>query len=274
MTMTRKPPVKLIVDPECYVTPAMAVEMLKANVHNRRLSERLVGIYADSMKAGEWRLNGEPIIFDKNGVLQSGQHRLEACIAAQTGFWTVVIRGAEPESLYSLDSGRRRSFTDVLVLQGYKDAANVASAVVYVWRWQVGALDRPSESATHTHLLKVLEETPEILDSIPYGRAAAKVLGQGFTSGLMAALHWGFTQIDPEDAEAFFALIRSDGANLPADHPVFALLKWARRAAVDDKNPTTTHCAALVIKTWNAYRQHRTVRSLAFRGSEAFPEAE
>jgi hypothetical protein len=264
-----RPPVNLDIQ-VVYVTPDMALEWLQKNTHNRRLSERLVGVYAEAIKNAEWRLNGEPIIFDKKNVLQSGQHRLMAIVEAMTPIWTVVVRGAEPDNVYSLDSGRKRRMADVLYLRGEKNVNVLASALSWLWRWKAGAMDRLGETATNTHLLKLLDETPEIRESIAWGDRWKSTLH--FSSGLVAAIHWGLSQVDEEDTETFFNRVW-EGTNLERHDPAFRLREWALNRRADAARPSQVVVAAIIIKAWNAFRDHREVKVLHFRGGETFPEA-
>lgn len=262
-----RPPVQLELSVE-FITPQMAEEWLEHNTHNRRSSDRLVVVYAQSIDNDEWRLNGEPIIFDKKGRLQSGQHRLQAVVLAGKGIWSVVVRGAEPESIYSLDSGRRRRMTDVLTLRGEKDTANLGAAITWWWRYTVGAMDR-NESATTTHLLKVLDETPSIRESLAQGRRIHQALG--FSCGLMTALYMAFSEKDQEDADFFVEQLVTQ-ANLDVSDPAYALVRWARNARQDTRRPSQVVVAAVTVKAWNAFREHRVIRSLTFKGNEEFPE--
>lgn len=80
------------------ITPATAKEYLKANTKNPRgtkLNMARVRQYAHDMANGLWELNGEAIVFDKNGVLKNGAHRLAAIIMANVTVETVVIRGVD-----------------------------------------------------------------------------------------------------------------------------------------------------------------------------------
>lgn len=267
-----RPPINLQLSVE-FITPEMAIEMLEKNTKNRKKSDSLIFKYAIAMAEDEWRLNGEPIIFDKKGVLQSGQHRLYACIEAETGFWTVVVRGAEPDALYTLDTGRKRSLADALRLRGYKDVGALGVAITWVWRYQVGAMDRAGETATTSHYLKVLDQHPEITDMLPVGRQVQRVLG--FSTGILTALHWVFSQVDNDDAKAFWEGLIEYGAGNPtlqAGDPRLILHRWAMRSKLDARRPSQTTVAAVVVKAWNAWREHREVKSLSFRGSEEFPE--
>lgn len=264
-----RPPVNLNITVE-YITPEIALEWLENNRHNRRISERLIDKYAASMKNDEWKLNGETIIFDKKGVLQSGQHRLLASIEAMTGFWCVVVRGADSASLYSLDSGRSRRMTDVLHLKGEKDVMVLSSALSWYWRWENQAMDRLGETATHTHLLELLDANPEIRDSMPWARRIKASLD--FSPGLITALHYGLRLIDDDDCESWFLKIH-EGISLTAKEPAYALRRWAIKAAHEQRRPSQVNIAGIFVKAWNAYREHREVTSLVFKGNEVFPEA-
>jgi hypothetical protein len=251
------------------VTPEIALLWLEKNIHNRKLSERLVAVYAETMTAGEWRLNGEPIIFDKNGALQSGQHRLHAVVLSGVTIRSVVVRGADPTSVYSLDSGRKRRIADVLHLRGEVDVNHLGAALVWLWRWQNDAMDMPGESATNYYLLKLLDETPEIRDHIVQGRQIGKKLG--FSIGLMTAIHFVWWMTDEEDCITFTNQLLEQ-ANLPKDSPALRLIAWAHRAALNPRRPSQVVMAAVTVKAWNAFREHREVKVLSFKGGETFPK--
>ncbi len=47
--------------------------------------------YANAMKSGEWKYNGESIKVCTDGSLLDGQHRLEACIESGVTFDTLLV---------------------------------------------------------------------------------------------------------------------------------------------------------------------------------------
>ena len=49
------------------ITPELAHELLQKNARNRPVNKVLVLFYADQMRKGNWKENGEPIIFS-NGI--------------------------------------------------------------------------------------------------------------------------------------------------------------------------------------------------------------
>jgi hypothetical protein len=69
--------------------------------------------YKADMDDHRWPLTGEPIIFDSEGNLQDGQHRLAALAEAHVkhvGF--TVVRGAAPDTFIVLDNGAVRKVSD------------------------------------------------------------------------------------------------------------------------------------------------------------------
>jgi hypothetical protein len=251
------------------VHPATARKWLEGNTRNRKVSPKLVEVYAETILAGEWRLNGEPIIFDRNNRLQSGQHRLLAVIEADHPIRTVVVRNAEPDSLFSLDSGRKRRMVDALTLRGEKDVAILSSALSWLWRYRTQNMQRSGEVATNVHLLKLLDDTPEIRDSIVAARPTKRILH--FSVGLVAALHLEMDAVDAEDTKLFFEGV-IEGAGLHSGDPRLALRNWAARTEMSARRPSQAMIAAIVIKAFNAYRDTRELKILAFKPSEKFPE--
>lgn len=119
---------KLIYE-ELDITPEIAAEMLKHNCDNRPISQAFVRSYADTLKRNEWMLNGEDIIFDKEGHIINGQHRLQAIIASGCTVRMGIKRGVEPKAFTTYDNGRNRTGGQLLQMQGYANG-NIAASVV------------------------------------------------------------------------------------------------------------------------------------------------
>ena len=84
------------VDP---ITPSEAAVYLKNNAMHRKIKQKKVDAYMKEMQDGQWKLNGKALIFDSNGRLLNGQHRLSAVIQSNVPLTTVVIRGVDPSVL-------------------------------------------------------------------------------------------------------------------------------------------------------------------------------
>lgn len=101
------PPVLWPTDPARYgltvevvhVTPELAARWLERNHRHRKIDPRRVRRYAKQMTAGTWSLNGKTLVFDAEGMLLGGQHRLTACVESGVGFTTLVVRGINPEAV-------------------------------------------------------------------------------------------------------------------------------------------------------------------------------
>ena len=104
------------------ITPKMAEVYLGFNTQNRKPNNGTIRRYATDMKSGNWKLNGQPIIFDRNNILKDGQNRLMACIVANIPFVSVVVRGVEVDTFDSIDTGHKRNMADMF------EAANIPNA--------------------------------------------------------------------------------------------------------------------------------------------------
>lgn len=109
------------------VTPYMAEAWLEKNTNNRNLKRALVDKYAVDMKSGAWKMTFDPIRFAADGTLLDGQHRLAACVQADTSFEAMVVYGLDRELITAIDIGKSRSTGDVLSIQGYANASTLAA---------------------------------------------------------------------------------------------------------------------------------------------------
>lgn len=108
------------------ITPDMAREYLKSNSMNRPLNDKTVNFYAQEMRAGNWKLNGEAICFGKNGALLNGQHRLSAIVKSGKEIQTMVVRGCDENAFITYDSGRLRRISDIFSIEGINNYSYVS----------------------------------------------------------------------------------------------------------------------------------------------------
>ena len=100
------------------ITPAIARQMLERNKKNRPLNTLHVKNMKDMFLAGDMILNGETIIFDVDGNMLNGQHRLHGCVESGVAWDAIVVRGIDPDAFRTLDSGKKRTTGDTLALCG------------------------------------------------------------------------------------------------------------------------------------------------------------
>lgn len=95
-----------------YITPETAKEIMNAyeasTFANRTKTPSKVRKMAEEMKSGEWVYTGEPIIFDNEGILIDGQHRMSAVINSGTTQKFVIVFGLPRKSVIKIDSGSNR----------------------------------------------------------------------------------------------------------------------------------------------------------------------
>lgn len=105
----------------CEVSPPTAVDWLEKNIRNRDVRQSRVDRYARDMRSGNWMLSNDAIVFDVNGDLINGQHRLWAVVESGETVPMLVARGYPPEAHMSFDGGQLRNAADVMSLMGNTD---------------------------------------------------------------------------------------------------------------------------------------------------------
>jgi len=130
------------------ITPSQAKIYLLKNRKNRRTRANLVNYYAQQMKAGLWKENGEPIIFDINGDLKDGQHRLEALVKANYTCEMIVVNDVLPNVMDTIDTGQNRGLNDILELNNFKNPNTLAALVKRIIRYDSGMYSQSGSSHT------------------------------------------------------------------------------------------------------------------------------
>lgn len=219
------------------VTPHDAAHYLKtANTSNRRIRPRAVAIYAAAMKAGEWKLIPDGIIFDRGGQLIQGQHRLAAVVESDTAVDFVVTRGVDAEIYDVLDRGAPRTGADILRRHGISNAKDVHSTAVLLLRYAKypnrawGGGTRGGDVAHHEiegYALDNADELCQWMAVAERARSAARSEGVLIPPSILAALGvtstaagWG-----REACEGFLRLVGT--GECERSHPARALRRFA-----------------------------------------------
>lgn len=112
------------------VTPQQAGEWLLVNKRNRKLRDDIVDSLITEYNAGRWNpAVGQPIMFDVDGLLDNGQHRLTMCVRLNKTIPMCVIFDA-PEGTFWLvdDNFNSRSLSQRLSIEGYDETTTLAPA--------------------------------------------------------------------------------------------------------------------------------------------------
>lgn len=278
-------------------SPKVAAEIIERQTENRPLSQRRVDDIARQIREGRWMVNGETIIFDWFDRLIDGQHRLWACIEADKTIRSHVVRGVDPASFVTIDTGRTRDAKDLLAIRGEANAIVLSGVLRLIWRWEMFEKFKPilfsrksvrktSEvdespigkrwTTQHTASPRELEE---ILTRHPDCRRwVKKVSAQRICpqAALAFACYWIASNGAKVDEIESFIYFVSEGANMPTTDPLYRVHKRFRdqkmakskgRRAVDP-----IEAVALLVKAWNYSRAGQKIENIVWRTDEDMPE--
>ncbi len=122
------------------ITPTQARAWLsdEINQNNRNVSSPLVQSYANEMREDRWVV-GSPIMFNRDGKLIDGQHRLAAVVEFGKVAQFAVMRDVPDGAREVIDQGRARSVPDILrMMHGQARAALVTGAIRAIDRFVHG----------------------------------------------------------------------------------------------------------------------------------------
>jgi hypothetical protein len=258
------------------IYPHQAKQLLKLNTRNRPLASRHVNLLADEMRSGNWKLNGETITLSDDALLD-GQHRLAACVLANTPFESFVIEGADSDCFDTIDVGKKRTNADTLHVKGEKNYVALSSSlrVIHYYYSEIGEGKKDvCTQLTNIQVQQLLEWHPNIRKSVNrFVTPSSKSL---VPLSHVCAFHYIFSLKDPELADEFMDKLVT-GNNLSGDDPVSVLRNKLIVTRLNNTKITSKVLRAYLIKTWNAVREGKTMRNIFWRSTrypnEKFPTA-
>ncbi len=246
------------------VTPAFARELLSRNVeNNRNLRQTKVDQYARDIAANDWPKTGDTVKVSTEGRLIDGQHRMAAVVQADTTVQMLIAYDVDPAVMPVLDTGAARKFSDVLKISGSPQRSAVAAIVRRIVMWEagnrMGSAGGAAPQPTHTELkLRYEKDVPGFDTASQRSTDIQRArLGAQAPAGTVFYL---FAQLDIESAHRFFDAYIS-GANLNEGDPILALRNRMVRIGRDERL-RTPEVQALFIRSWNAWREGRTLATV------------
>lgn len=224
------------------ITPELAEHYLgkrpnsQSEIQQRSVSDSLVDRYADDMLNERWPFTGDPIRFNTLGELIDGQHRLKAIAQSGSAEMALVIRGLDPETFVVFDTGRARSFTDMLTSRGISSVSMNAGVTRRVFYWRrgnygvpnIGRLPNPpflGMPASPSMLMETFNTfKPEIQAASRRGAGLkAQFAPKTAAPAVIAFIYLLLSRIDLERCEAFFHELQV-GPSVPGpEYPIFVL---------------------------------------------------
>lgn len=262
------------------ITPTMAKEMLAktealgyAN-YRRKLKSR-ISLYADDMKAGRWKYNGEPILTGMNGEVLDGQNRLWACIKANASFDALVVYDVSEDAVDTMNTGAPRTFRDILERRGFSKADVLAATVPFIYNWEkTGGVARDvTNHASRMALKECLDRHPRLID---YTQKNKNLHDLGLADSFTSALRYVLVLASDEETAYQFLGELAMGDLLKERSPVFQLRKRLIRNVVGKASKLTPRTKfALTAKAWNLWLSGQECLQLKWTsvgpGEEAFP---
>lgn len=248
------------------ITPEVALGLLARNRGNRRLMLSAIRKYARSMREGVWKKTGQPLVFDRQGQLSEGQHRLYACLWGGHAFTTMVVTDAsdEPDIFAFIDNGAPRTAADALFTAGANGCSKqVASATIIAARFEAGAFRINSlprmEQMQPWEVMAYVEANPSLVAAahtvVSNFSRAAKVIGH-----MGAATFFAWQVIERyglDELDAFLTPLGTAAPGLAEDNPIRALLERLR--AVEGPHLAMQQRLALLIKAFGLHYSDDTV---------------
>lgn len=240
------------------VTPDQAMMWLDKNTHNRTVRQSVVEKYARDMKAGNWHLTHQGILFDWNDVLIDGQHRLWAIIESQSTIEMVVTYGADPTSQEFIDGGEMRQARDVLALRGEK-VNPLMVGVGKLLAKQVLQRQNPTRQET-------VEIYDEYKEAIHFAAKAFPRMVRGVTiAPVLTPIARAFYS-EPQPQLIRFATVLSEGmANGPEDKPAILL-----RNLLLERNPKRHELYGKTERALQAFIKNERISTLYASTEELF----
>ena len=190
------------------------------DVKNRPLYQANYTALRQEILNGRWRMNGEPIIISRTGVLLNGQHQLIGLVLADAAVranpedypqWKgkdvaiekVVVTGISDDDAVvdTMDTCKPRSLADVIFRSPYfanlkpsdrKKASRVTDyAIRFLWVRTAENLDGFSNMRTHSESVNFLERHPRLLEAVEFVMAEdsegtlPNYISSGYAAGLM-----------------------------------------------------------------------------------------
>lgn len=100
------------------ISSELASKLLQTQESNRKPSGVRIGEYRRRMMSGEWQI-AEPIIFDQDGHLIDGQHRLSGLMElGDAEIPMLILCGVPTEARSVIDIGMNRRICDIATIRG------------------------------------------------------------------------------------------------------------------------------------------------------------
>ncbi len=253
----------------------IAEAVLAYNTGNRRPNKRKLQQLVGQMQRGEFINTGEPVIISKEGILNDGQHRLQAVVEADVEVDMDVRFGISRDAFRMTDTGASRTPGDVLTIMGAHAGGQVSSTVRLLLLYERGLPDSVREFVSHEEIARAFERWHDVEDVV------AAVNGHAFPKAVKSVPLYATAFLasrTPAKAklETWLDAVAT-GLDVGREHPAYQLRERLLRGIPAATREGLMERFALMVKSWNLFARGDTVPMREFRwtatgkNAEAFP---
>lgn len=251
------------------VTPELAKVFLGRNVPvNRDMRKRALTAYMKDMESKDWRLTGDPLVFNEDGHLIDGQHRCQGCVNSGVSFETVVITGIDPKAIEAAGNVEGRTLQDFLKLDGESNVLVLQKALTLLNAhlhgcFIKGRVDRMTAAGQRA----LLDQHPGIRNSIRV--MDQPNIKQHIDHGLATAFHYVADRADPKTTREFFDRL-SGKLDCGFGDPEFAFAERCRHAnRGGNAKLTRPEKRGLLVKAFGLRQGGKSIQQLKFDPDKA-----
>ncbi len=115
------------------MTPELAGMLIDClNTDNRKRRPKTVDHYRQVILSGQWHLTHQGMAIDQRGILQDGQHRLEAIRLSGVTVPVSFYVGMDPANFKAIDEGLLRRAADLMTMAGAEGYAALTASTTKV----------------------------------------------------------------------------------------------------------------------------------------------
>jgi hypothetical protein len=257
------------------ITPEIARLLLKHNSAgetNRNLSRSYVDDFRSVILRDAWENTGEPIIMSDVGLLNDGQHRLQAIVESGMSCTLDLRFGIRRGTFANTNSGRKRSGHDALTISGYKDTFAMSAAVRLALCYERGLPTAMRQRVGNGEITRAVERWPDFPDAMAMSYSLRKPLRNACTNALA---FFAMRTANQSSVEEFLTILRFGEGS--ADNPPHILRDFMMVTNVGQGQDSTTRMRvfAACILAWNAWRKPSKAKlNLYWKEGQRFPVCE
>lgn len=237
------------------VTPEMARDWLaNYNRDNRKIQRSHINMIARDIEKGQWMVNAQPICFTGNPLeggegirLLNGQHRLYACVTANTDIEVPIAINIPKEAFATYDTHHKKSpVTD----ESSANARNLNAAARFQWRVDNGMSPLSRESPSATDIRNTVQAHPEMIEAMNMARR--KEFDEIGPTGMMTFFIYNVLREGGKDLGGHYLEQLSSGVGIEEGNPV---LRVTSKVKGQRGNIPRRDALKALLDNWEDYKE-------------------